>query len=310
MKKPVEDILVEPGMTVSKMLEQFGKAGGFSAAHLSEAVEIFSRMVKQDDCKVFLSFPACIMATGTRGVLVELVKRKLVDVIITTCGTLDHDLARSWAKYYHGRFDMDDAGLFDAGVNRLGNVLVPNECYGTVLEDRMLPVLKELYAQGKKELSTRELAKEFGQRMDDEKSLLYWAAVNDIPIYTPGITDGAFGSNLWMFTQEHRDFKVNLFRDEQELSDIVFTAKSTGALMVGGGISKHHTIWWNQYRGGLDMAVYITTAVEHDGSLSGARIKEAVSWGKVQKEADHVTVDGDATILLPLIVAGLVDKME
>ncbi|MDO9537717.1 MAG: deoxyhypusine synthase family protein, partial [Thermoplasmata archaeon] len=86
-------------------------------------------------------------------------------------------------------------------------------------------------------------------------------------------------------------------------------AKKTGALMIGGGISKHHTIWWNQFRSGLDYAVYLTTAVEHDGSLSGARIKEAVSWGKVRKDASFVTVEGDATILLPIMMSAVVDKL-
>ena len=79
--------------------------------------------------------------------------------------------------------------------------------------------------------------------------------------------------------------------------------------MVGGGISKHHTIWWNQFRDGLDYAVYITTAVEHDGSLSGARLREAVSWGKVKKNADYVTVEGVATVLLPVIMSAVMDRI-
>ena len=79
--------------------------------------------------------------------------------------------------------------------------------------------------------------------------------------------------------------------------------------MIGGGISKHHTIWWNQFRDGLDSAVYITTAVEHDGSLSGARVREAVSWGKVRKDARFVTVEGDATILLPVIMNAVADRL-
>ncbi|MCJ7562239.1 MAG: deoxyhypusine synthase family protein, partial [Thermoplasmata archaeon] len=132
-------------------------------------------------------------------------------------------------------------------------------------------------------------------------SILYWASRNQIPIYIPGITDGAFGAQLWLFRQQHPDFTVDVLKDEQELSDIVFTSKKAGALMIGGGISKHHVIWWNQFRGGLDYAVYLTTAEEYDGSLSGARIREAVSWGKVKESAKYVTVEGDATITMPII---------
>ena len=75
--------------------------------------------------------------------------------------------------------------------------------------------------------------------------------------------------------------------------------------MIGGGISKHHVIWWNQFRNGLDYAVQVTTAPEWDGSLSGARVREAVSWGKVKPEARRVTVEGDATVLLPLLAGAL-----
>ena len=75
--------------------------------------------------------------------------------------------------------------------------------------------------------------------------------------------------------------------------------------MIGGGISKHHVIWWNQFKGGLDYAVYITTATQYDGSLSGARLTEAVSWGKVKEEAKYVTIDGDATIILPIMFSYL-----
>ena len=121
----------------------------------------------------------------------------------------------------------------------------------------------------------------------------------------PGITDGAFGSQLWSLRQKHSDFSIDLLKDEDELAEIVFKNDKTGALIVGGGISKHHTIWWNQYKDGLDYAVYLTTAVEHDGSLSGARMREAVSWKKVRPQARYITVEGDATVLLPLLVGPL-----
>jgi len=299
--KPITDIEVDSEMKVTELTAAMLASGGFTAKKLGMAVDIFASMLKDEKCTVFLSFPACIISTGTRGVIRKLVEEKLVDVIVTTCGTLDHDLARVWKKYYHGDFQMDDADLHKQGINRLGNILIPNDSYGIVLERKMQPILDELYEEGKKSLSSRQLAHEFGKRITDKGSILYWAARNDIPIYVPGITDGAFGSQLWLFSQRHSDFNIDILKDEQELSDIVFTSKKAGALMIGGGISKHHVIWWNQFRNGLDYAVYLTTAEEYDGSLSGARIREAVSWGKVKERAKYVTVEGDATITLPLL---------
>jgi len=306
--KPIVDIEVDDSTKVKELTSMMLASGGFTAKKLGLACDIVRKMMREKQCVVFLSFPACIVSTGTRGVIRKLVEEKLVDVIITTCGTLDHDLARVWRKYYHGDFLMDDADLHRKGINRLGNILIPNESYGIVLERKMQPILEEIYKQGKRSFSSRELAREFGLRIDDKKSILYWAAKNNVPIYVPGITDGAFGSQLWLFKQQHSDFNVDVLKDEQELSDIVFTAKKAGAIMIGGGISKHHVIWWNQFRGGMEYAVYLTTAEEWDGSLSGARLREAVSWGKVKEDAQYITVEGDATITLPMLASSILGE--
>ena len=308
--RPVRDFHIEKGMTAGELAAQMEAAGGFCGKYLAEGVDILAEMFNDEGCVNILSFPACIIATGTRGIIRDMVKKKLVDVIITTCGTLDHDLARIWKKYYHGEFELDDAKLRRRGINRLGNVLVPNDSYGIVLERRLQPMFKKIYASGMKKPSTRDLIWAVGDMLEDRDSILYWAARNRIPVFVPGIMDGAFGCQMWMFWQEHRDFGADLMADEQELSGIVMKAKKAGALVIGGGISKHHTIWWNQFRGGLDYAVYITTATERDGSLSGARVREAISWGKVKPRARHVTLDADATVALPLMYAAVLEGLR
>ncbi len=265
--------------------------------------------VRSPKCTIFLSFPACIISTGTRGVIRRLIEDKLVDVIITTCGTLDHDLARVWKKYYHGDFLMDDADLHRKGINRLGNILIPNESYGIVLEQKMQPILERtLRRPGRSRMSSRQLAYEFGMRVNDKKSILYWAAKNDIPIYVPGITDGAFGSQLWLFKQQQPTSTSTSSRTSRSCPTSCSLPRRPGHIMIGGGISKHHVIWWNQFRDGLDYAVYLTTAEEYDGSLSGARLREAVSWGKVKENAQYITVEGDATITLPILVSSVLGK--
>jgi deoxyhypusine synthase len=306
----VEDISLHRGMGIDDLVREMKASGGFTAKKLAEGIDTLHEMVEDEECTRFLSFPACIVATGARGIIKDLLKLGWVDVVMTTCGTVDHDLARSWADYYHGSFDMDDALLHSKGVNRLGNVLVPNESYGTVLEEKVLPVLEQVWDEGVRKISTKDLLWRFGSELNDENSILHWAAKKRIPVYVPGITDGAFGYQLWSFWQEHKDLTIDLFQDEKELSDIVFESKKTGALIVGGGISKHHTMWWNQFKGGLDYAVYMTTALEYDGSLSGARTKEGVSWGKVSERARRVTIEGDATAFLPIMVACLLERIR
>jgi deoxyhypusine synthase len=307
---PVRDLKVGPTTSLAHLVEQFGATGGFTAAKLAEAADITRRMLRDEDCLRILSFPAAIISTGTRGVVRDMVERGAVQAIITTCGTLDHDLARVWKDYYVGSFDMDDKELHHRGIHRLGSVLVPEASYGIVLEEKLRPLLEDLY-KSKPRWGPRELIHALGLALEGEpraeESILYQAAKRDIPVFVPGITDGAVGAQLWLMMQRHRDFSVEVLRDEQELSDLVHRARSLGALMLGGGISKHHTIWWAQFRDGLDYAVYITTAQESDGSLSGARTREAISWGKLKEQSPHVTVEGDVTLLLPLLWGAVAD---
>jgi deoxyhypusine synthase len=307
-KEPIEDHSFSEGMSVDELVSQMEKAWGFTAGKLATGLNILEKMVGDKKCVKFISFTGNLVATGTRGVLKELVKRKLVDVVVTTCGTIDHDVARCWKDYYKGSFLMNDAKLREKDINRLGNVLVPNDSYGIIIEEKMRVLLQSLWGEGMKEVSSRQLCHEIGKRICNESSILYWAARNNIPVYVPGITDGAVGYQAWFFSQDH-DFRINPLRDSGELNEIVFNAKRTGALIIGGGISKHHTLWWNQFKDGLDYAIYISTADEWDGSLSGARPREAVSWGKISERAKKTMIEGDASVILPLMISALITRI-
>jgi deoxyhypusine synthase len=307
--RPVKDFAITDKTDIGQIFEQMSKSGGFESRNLADGVEILSAMISDKECLKFLSFVGAIVSTGMRGIIKDMVQKKWFDVVITTCGALDHDIARHFSNYKEGAFTMDDAHLADQNIHRLGNVLVPMESYGPLIEEKMQEILEEAYKQGKKEMSTAYITKEIGKKLG-ENSFLYWAYKNDIPVIVPGIMDGAVGSQIWMFSQKHSDFKLDLIEDANTLSGLVFKAQKSGALMLGGGISKHHTLWWNQYREGLDHAVYVTTAQEFDGSLSGALVREAISWGKVTKEAKQTTIHAELTTILPFIYRALLTKIK
>ena len=305
----VDDIELSKPMTCDALVRQMRRAGGFTGRLLAEAVDVLEQMVKDKRCVKFLSFPAAPVATGLRGVIRELVKQRLVDVIITTCGTLDHDLARCWGAYFHGSFQLNDKTLYRKGYHRLGNIILPRDSYGPLLEKHLQPLFEKIIPDGCR-ITSSLLAAKLGEHIQDESSILYWCWRKGVKVFIPGLTDGAVGSQIWLYWQRHKSIMIDPLGDEEELASIVFKAKRSGALMIGGGISKHHTLWWNQFRGGLDYAVYITTAVEYDGSLSGAEVREAISWGKVNVKAKQITVHGEATAILPLIVAALLERLD
>ncbi|MFZ0892810.1 MAG: deoxyhypusine synthase [Thermoplasmata archaeon] len=313
MRRRVEDIRIDDTPSLDVLVRRMEAAGGFSAKAFAEGVDLLARILADQEMTTFLAFPADIVATGMRGVLASLVQGGYVDAIVTTCGTLDHDLARAYRPYFHGDWALDDAKLHRQHLYRLGNLVIPEANYGTIIERRMQRLLECLWKDGVRKLSSVDLAWAIGEDLTGRAgagSITRAAYEKQVPIVVPGITDGAVGSQVWLFWQRHKGLSLDLLSDEQRLSDLVFDAKRAGAIILGGGISKHHTIWWNQFRGGLDAALYVTTAVEWDGSLSGARTREAVSWGKVKPTARHTTVDGDATTLFPLMVAAALERIR
>jgi len=306
--KPVEDISINEDTPIEKIFEQMSKSGGFESRNLAESLDILTTMINDDNCQKFLSFVAAIISTGLRGIVKDMLKNKWFNVVITTCGALDHDIARHFSNYNEGSFTLDDVMLAKENIHRLGNVLVPMDSYGPLIEEKMQLFLEEEYNKGTREMSTEDICKMIGSHLGED-SFLYWASKNEIKVIVPGIMDGAVGSQIWMFTQKHADFKLNITKDADVLSGLIFKAKKSGALMLGGGISKHHTLWWNQYRDGLDFAVYITTAQEFDGSLSGALVREAISWGKVTQNAKQTTVHAEITTVLPFLYSALLSRL-
>ncbi|MGC8982265.1 MAG: deoxyhypusine synthase [Desulfurococcaceae archaeon] len=309
LAEQVVDYRVRADMSVCELVEVMGKAHGFMAGHVYKASKILAEMLKNSEVTRLLSFTGNIVSTGMRGLLAQLIEEGWFHAVITTCGAVDHDIARSTGQaYYKGDWMYDDAMLHSIGIHRLGNVLIPLENYGVAIEKFARRLLEEL-SKTKKKWAVSELLYEAGKRISDKNSILRAAAKRGVPIFVPGIYDGAFGSQV-VFNYGSLGIELDLIADEKKILELVVSSSKIGALIIGGGISKHHTIWWAQFKEGLDYAIYITTAVEYDGSLSGAQPREAVSWGKIKPTAKSVAVYGDATVILPLVVIGAMCEVK
>ena len=307
--RPVKDIAINSDTSIEDIFAELSRSGGFESVNLSDGLKILTEMISDDQCLRFISFVGSVVSTGLRGIIKDMIRNRWFDVAMVTCGSLDHDIARHFSHYKEGSFTMDDNELADQNIHRLGNVLVPVDSYGPLIEEKMQMFLEEEYQNGIREMTTAQICKMIGRHLGED-SYLYWAYKNNVDVIVPGIMDGAVGNQIWLFTQKHSDFKLNLLGDADLLSGLIFKAKKSGAFLIGGGISKHHTLWWNQYREGLDYAFYITTAQEFDGSLSGALVREAISWGKVTQEAKQATLHAEVTTILPFIYAALVSKLK
>jgi len=299
----ISDFGLEKRESALALAEKMGGCG-FQATNLRNAVGLIEKM-KEEKCTLFLGFTANLVASGLRGILREMCEKKFVDAIVTTAGSTDHDIIKSFMPYSLGSFQADDVELHRKGINRLGNIFVETKGF-ELLEEKMQSWLKEFYGK-EKVLGPSELNRLIGEKLPDG-SFLRACAKNNIPVFCPGITDGAIGLQMHFFKQQHNDFAVDVTKDMKGLADLVITAEKTAAIILGGGISKHHIIGANILRGGLDYAVYVSTAQEFDGSLSGAQTREAKSWGKIKELGKSVQVSCDATIAFPLIASALREK--
>lgn len=300
----VKDFRWEKGMTLKEFTKKLGSVG-YQSIELGKAARLMAKM-KREGAKIFLSFTSNMVTSGLRGFFAQVIEKKLARVCVTTVGAIEEDVMKSSGeKFGIGSFSSDDFENHERGLNRVGNILINTQSY-VKLENKIVQILKKL-DEKKSRWTPSEMFREIGLMLNDENSFLYQAAVNDVPVFCPAITDGAFGFHLYLFRQKNPEFSVDVISD---FGNVLLSAdhdEKKGVICLGGSVSKHHAILATLLNGGAEYAVYMTTSNPESGSVSGATTREAKSWGKIKDESDAVTVHGDATINFPLAMSLAMD---
>jgi len=272
---------------------------GAQATNLAKAIEIIKKM-RKEKAFIYLGYTSNMVTTGIREIIRYLTEHKLIDYLVTTAGGIEEDFIKSLQPFKIGSFEASGTTLRDKSINRAGNIFIPGSRY-VEFEKFVLPILKE----NKDKIKTpSQLIKLLGEKINNKESIYYWATKNNIPVHCPAIMDGSLGDMIYFFKNSNPDFTLDIIADTEELNNSSLGKEKTGMIILGGGVVKHSICNANLYRNGTDFAVYINTAQEFDGSDSGARPDEAVSWGKISQTAESVKVHGDATLIFPLIVLG------
>ena len=303
----VKDFKWKKNINVNELVNNLGNVG-FQSIELKKAVDTVVRM-KKNGAKIFLTFTSNMVTSGLRGFFAQLIKLGIPDIIVTTVGGLEEDIMKAHGeKFFVGDFHSDDIELHEKGINRVGNLHIRNESY-MKFEDTIGSMLKNIYKKEKR-WAVSDMLKEFGLMLDDEDSILFQAAKNNVPIFCPSITDGAMGFQLYMFQDNNKDFIVDVVKDFSNILFSVSQDDKKGLISLGGSISKHHAVLAGLLNGGMDYVVYMTTSSHTSGSMSGATTKEAKSWGKVKDDSDVVTVIGDVTINFPLMMCSALERLS
>ncbi|KAF5301240.1 hypothetical protein FQR65_LT00940 [Abscondita terminalis] len=312
------------GVNYNKLLETY-LISGFQATNLGLAVNEINRMIEtrlqpiteakfedhedpfitvKHNCTIFLGYTSNMVSSGLRETIRFLVQHKMVDCIVTTAGGIEEDFIKCLAPTYVGDFGMDGKTLREHAINRIGNLLVPNDNY-CKFEDWLMPILDELLVEQKEKSvvwTPSKIITRLGEKINNEESIYYWAAKNQIPVFSPALTDGSLGDMMFFHSFRNPGLIVDILADLKRLNMMAIKAINSGLIIVGGGLVKHHICNANLMRNGADYAVFINTSTEYDGSDAGARPDEAKSWGKIRKDANPVKLYAEASLVFPLIV--------
>jgi deoxyhypusine synthase len=306
--KKVSQMHIKGGMTADEIIREYKKAGVLGAGSLAKAADIFEEMVRKE-ATVFLGISGPLVPAGLRSIIADLINSGYVNVIVTSGANVVHDIIESQnGSHYVGNFRADDGELLKKKMGRIGNILTKEADFEN-FEDYIQKTLKDIAPEKRKNVSIVELLWEIGSRIEDKKSFLRAAYKKKVPVFSPALVDSVIGLQLFIFSQKN-DFVLNATKDFKELTDLVFTAKKTGAIILGGGVPKHYILQANLLRKGIDYGIQITMDREEAGSLSGAKLEEGVSWGKAKVNSRIVSLVGDITVLFPLLVASVKERLE
>lgn len=308
MVKRVRQMSISGRMTADSLIKEYGGTGALGAGNLAKAADILEEMLSQR-ATVFLSISGPLVAAGLRNVISDMIESKYASAVIASGANVVHDMIESFGgRHYAGSFRADDIELRKEEVGRIGNVLTKFSDF-EVFEKRVWEILSSIDEEKRSNLSVRELLSEIGARVKDKNSFLRAAHKNGTPVFSPALIDSMLGLQLFFFSQKHV-MVLNAVKDMKELAEMVFKAKKTGVIILGGGVTKHYALGANTLRNGVDYGIQITMDREEAGSVSGAKLEEGISWGKAQSNSKLVTVVGDATVLLPLLIASVKERLS
>jgi len=310
--KKVHQIRLRPGMTVGELAEEMRLTGVMQGGRVGRAAEIVAEMFSDPSYTVFITLSGPLVPGGMRVILRDLIRDGYVDAVMTNGANMVHDIVESMGRtHYIGTTNVDDEKLYEEGYNRAYDIFIENDTFVDI-ESYVGKLIDDIPEEKRDGIAIHEFLHEIGARITDVESVLKAAADKNIPIFSPGFLDCMLGIPLWLYSKQKK-LVFDPLKDFDLLGDMVFDAEKSGAIILGGGTPKHHTQYMHTLRDGLDAAIQLSSARVEDGSLSGAPLRESITWGKLRKgqlEEKTATIFGEVTSLFPLIIAAALEKIE
>ncbi|MFX1246174.1 MAG: deoxyhypusine synthase [Promethearchaeota archaeon] len=301
----MKQVDIYPNMTILELLTSM-KSGGFTCRKVAIATELLEQMVLDKNCTVFLGLAGALIPGGMRKIIRTMIEKDMVDCIVTTGANISHDLLEtSGGSHHHGSEYLNDEKLKEMQMSRIFSTLIPYESF-VKFEALVQKIFKNM---PNRKMSSREFLFELGRYVEDPESIVRAAFLKEIPIFSPSLVDSMLGVQMWLFSQT-TPISIDFLKDHSDFSKIIYETERMGALFLGGGVPKHFIMNGSQLHNGLSYAIQITMDRPEHGGVSGASVKEAISWGKVTSKAKWIDIMSDVTLVLPLMISGVLSRLS
>jgi len=300
--KPISHIKVKSGMSVKDLVREMSASGVMGAGRIARGADILHKMFADKDCTIFFGQAGAMVPGGMKDIMHDILLTGRIGVFVTTGATLTHDTVEALGyRHYQGSANVSDSELHKQGLDRMYDSYMPNTVYEG-LEDFFVKHWEALTAAK----SIRELLHIMGSLLPKEPaSILRICYDLKIPVFCPALTDSGLGLMIWGRLAGGKRLDIPAFDDLKEIISIAWDSKKNGVFYVGGGVPKNFCQQAMQFSKQASYGVQITTDRPEWGGSSGAELREGISWGKMNSDAEFVDVFCDATIALPLIWAAL-----
>ncbi len=307
----------------------------FNAAALVDAAKGYEEHLL-DNGKMMITLAGAMSTAELGKSLAEMIRQDKVHIISCTGANLEEDIMNLVAHNSYKRIPnyrdltpQEERDLLDNHFNRVTDTCIPEEEAFRRLQSHLFHIWNKAEQSGE-----RYFPHEFMYQMinsgvleqyyeiDPKDSWMVAAAEKNLPIVVPGWEDSTMG-NIFASYCIKGEFKPTTMKSGIEymmwLADWYpknCAGKGIGFFQVGGGIAGDFPIcvvpmldqdlevenvpFWSYF-------CQVSDSTTSYGSYSGAVPNEKITWGKLDIGTPKFIVESDATIVVPLIFAYILD---
>jgi deoxyhypusine synthase len=320
--------------SISQLLAEMSRTA-YQGRKLGEAVDVWEKMLKDPDLTIVMGLAGSMSTAGQWTIINWLMENRFIDALVSTGANVSEDIVDAMGfGYWLGSHMANDKELLDADVNRYYDVFGKETDYREMEElvTDFIMTLKTDFAYSSVEF-LHLLGKYLGAK--GIPSITAVAAQNGVPIFSPAMSDSAYGETFLMAKNKGHRIILDSVKEFDQFVRIGTKTKDVAVVYIGGGVPKdltqliaisvspqtndqgvagrdgHLRKGLHEYYYPHKYAIQITTDAPQWGGLSGCTLEEAVSWGKINSESGtRVVCYCDATIALPLITHALNERVK